>query len=139
MNLILKAIASEQAGVITRSQALAAGYNDDEIARRLRSRRWKSVRRGAYVERENDAMSGVDLHRALVYAVVMRLDAPAVVSHISAAVMHGLPTWGLDLSEVHVSRADLHSPRREGGVHHHAGWPLGVMNTTMQFRASLGM
>ncbi len=44
-----------------------------------------------------------------------------MVSHASAAVMRDLPTYGLDLSLVHVSRADLHSPRIEGGVHHHAG------------------
>ena len=60
-------------------------------------------------------------HVAVVYAVVRRLDLPAAVSHQSAVARYDLPTWGLDLSLVHVTRGDLHSPRLEGGVHHHAG------------------
>jgi hypothetical protein len=40
---------------------------------------------------------------------------------VSAAVLRGLPTWGADLSEIHVTRGDLHSPRREAGVYHHVG------------------
>jgi hypothetical protein len=35
----------------------------------------------------------------------------AVASHVSAAVLHGLPTWGLSLERVHVSR----DRRRSGG------------------------
>jgi very-short-patch-repair endonuclease len=33
-----------------------------------------------------------------------RMGPGAVVSHQSAAVLHGLPTWGLDLTKVHVTR-----------------------------------
>lgn len=122
MNVILKTVASQQGGIVTRKQALESGYNADEIDRMVRRGDWTRIRRGAYIETSlYEDMSDVERHRAKVHAVLRRLDVPAVVSHVSAVVMHGLPTWGLDLSEVHVSRADLHSPRLEGGVHHHAG------------------
>jgi hypothetical protein len=65
---------------------------------------------------DDDARRLTSRHR-----VVLSLDKPAVVSHTSASVLLNLPTWGYDLSHIHVTRADLHSARIEGGVHHHAG------------------
>ncbi|MGH8838895.1 MAG: hypothetical protein ACRDVO_06500 [Jiangellaceae bacterium] len=122
MDEIFAAIAASQGGVVMRSQALAAGYTEAEIDRRRRQRLWVPIRRGAYVERAvYAAMTREQLHVALVHAAVRSLAKPAVVSHVSAAVLRGLPSWGLDLSLVHVTRGDLHSPRIEGGVHHHAG------------------
>jgi hypothetical protein len=122
MNAVLVAIAARQGGVVMRAQARDAGYAGDEIDFRVRRREWISLRRGAYVARDvADSMSDEQRHLALIHAVVRSLRMPAVVSHVSAAVLHGLPTWGLDLSEVHVSRQDLHSPRHEAGVHHHSG------------------
>jgi hypothetical protein len=122
MDETLAAIAASQGGVVTRSQALAAGYTEAEIRRRRRRRQWLAIRRGAYVDRVAfAAMNRDQRHVALIHAVVRSLDRPAVVSHTSAAVIRGLPSWGLDLSLVHVTRGDLHSPRIEAGVHHHAG------------------
>ena len=122
MDEIFAAIAASQGGVVMRSQALAAGYTEAEIDRRRRQKLWVPIRRGAYVERAvYAAMTREQLHVALVHAAVRSLAKPAVVSHVSAAVLRGLPSWGLDLSLVHVTRGDLHSPRIEGGVHHHAG------------------
>jgi hypothetical protein len=122
MNPHLRAIAAQQGGVVMRPQAIAAGYQPDTIDHLVKRREWISLRRGAYVEREiHDAMTPEQRHLARIHAVVRSLRRPAVVSHVSAVVLRGLPTWGLDLSEVHVSRADLHSPRHEAGVHHHAG------------------
>jgi hypothetical protein len=66
-------------------------------------------------------MTPEDRHRVTVHAVVLCLDKPAVVSHVSACVLLKLPTWSYDLSLVHVTRTDLHSGRIEGGVHHHEG------------------
>ena len=119
---ILQTLAGAQAGVVMRSQAIAAGYHADDIDHLLKRGEWVSLRRGAYVERDRlDAMDDVQKHRARIHAVMRSLRAPSVVSHVSAVVMHRLPDWGLDLDDVHVSRADLHSPRTEAGVHHHAG------------------
>ncbi|NED98998.1 hypothetical protein [Phytoactinopolyspora halotolerans] len=41
-------------------------------------------------------------------------------SHVTAAALLDLPLWGVDLSMVHVTRADLHASRVEAGVVHHA-------------------
>jgi hypothetical protein len=123
MKTNLAAIAAQQGGVVMRSQAVACGYAIDEINHLLRRGEWVSLRRGAYMAREvYDAMTDIQRHLAIIHAVARSLHRPAVVSHVSAVVLRGdLPTWGLDLSEVHVSRSDLHSPRHEAGIHHHAG------------------
>lgn len=119
---ILRTLADAQAGVVMRAQAIQAGYDSYDIDHLLKRGEWVSLRRGAYVERNLlDAMDDVQQHRARVHAVMRSLRAPSVVSHVSAVVMHDLPVWGLDLDTVHVSRTDLHSPRTEAGVSHHAG------------------
>jgi hypothetical protein len=118
----LKTLASGQGGVIMRRQAIENGVGPDEVDYLVRRGEWVALRRGAYVDREtHDSFTAEQRHRALIYAVIRRLRVPAVVSHVSAALLHELPVWGLDMAEVHVSRRDLHSPRREAGVHHHAG------------------
>lgn len=122
MRVELKALASVQGGVVTRHQALDHGVPATEIDGLVRRGEWVAIRRGAYVGRGmHDGFTADERCRALIHAVVLRLRVPAVVSHVSAALLHGLPIWGLDLADVHVSRRDLHSPRREAGVHHHAG------------------
>jgi len=122
MDARLATLAATQGGIILRRQALAAGSSDQEINALCRSGAWVRVRRGAYTDGQLWRMMTLEeRHRATVHAVVLVLDKPAVVSHISACVMLNLPTWNFDLSLVHVTRADLHSPRIEGGVHHHAG------------------
>ncbi|HEX6577951.1 MAG TPA: type IV toxin-antitoxin system AbiEi family antitoxin domain-containing protein [Jiangellaceae bacterium] len=121
MDLRLTAVSAAQAGAVLRRQVLAAGISDDEISRRIRSGTWIAIRRGAYVERSAwRAMSAAARHRAHVHAVVASLTGPVVVSHTSAAVMLGLPTWGLDLSTVHVTRPPGVSTRTEAGVWHHS-------------------
>jgi hypothetical protein len=123
MNARLATLAANQGGVILRRQALADGYSSDEVERLCREGKWIRIRRGAYADATPwQAMTPEDRHRATVHAVVLALDSPAVVSHVSACVLLGLPTWGYDLTHVHVTRGDLHSPRIEGRVHHHAGW-----------------
>ena len=118
----LAALAATQGGVVLRPQALDAGYSDQEIATLCRTEAWVRVRRGAYVDGLLwRAMTPEDRHRVTAHAVVLSLDKPAVVSHASACVLLNLPTWGYDLSEVHVTRGDLQSPRTEAGVHHHVG------------------
>ena len=43
-------------------------------------------------------------HLALTDATFTKLTPGAVVSHVSAAVRHGLPVWGVPLHTVHVTR-----------------------------------
>ena len=49
-------------------------------------------------------------HRRLIEATLPQLSADAVVSHVSAAVLHDLPVWASDLGTVHLTR-----PRTGGG------------------------
>ncbi len=91
------------ARLVLRREALAAGRSDDELGRLTRRREWQRLRRGAYV----DGALPTDVlarHLMLVRATVPGLRRPAVVSHQSAAVLHGLPLWGVPLARVHVTR-----------------------------------
>jgi hypothetical protein len=86
----------------------ATGYGEDDIRRLLRSGVLTPVRRGAYVERPPDDRDAC--HALLLQAAVAELGPGAVASHASAAVVHGLPTWGLPLERAHVT-----FDRRTGG------------------------
>jgi hypothetical protein len=122
MDARLATLGATQGGVIYRPQALDAGYSDQEIAAFCRLGVWFRIRRGAYIDGALwRVMTPAEKHRVTVHAVVRSLDKPAIVSHVSACVLLNLPTWGYDLSLVHVTRGELHSPRIEGGVHHHVG------------------
>jgi hypothetical protein len=89
--------------LLLRRDAVALGRSDDELARLLRAGELNRLRRGAYVgsaQPESEAAR----HRLLIRATVAGLRRPAVVSHQSAAVLHGLPLWDVSLDRVHVTR-----------------------------------
>lgn len=110
------------AGVFLRREALGLGYDDRAIARLVRSGEWQRIRRGAFV-RSNvwKQVDAVGRHRLTARAVLLTAHPTAVLSHISAALEYGAPTWAIDLSEVHVTRTDGRPGRREAGVVHHHG------------------
>ena len=102
-----------------RSELLARGFTDDELRRLRRTGRATAVRPGAYLP---GAPPDSDLvqHALAATAVWPALAGDAVFSHVTAAVLYGLPVWRLGLDRVHVTR-----PRRNGGrarraVHVHA-------------------
>jgi hypothetical protein len=97
----------------------AAGYGDDDVRRLLRSGVLVPVRRGAYVERERAPDDGAARHALLVQAALAELGAGAVASHVSAAVMHGLPTWGLPLDRAHVTFDRPSGGRLDARLHVH--------------------
>ncbi len=98
-------VPAELPALILRSLALADGYDDKEIARNRRSGLWSSVRRGAYVGSASaEGLTRRARHGLLIRATVTKLRRPAVVSHVSAAVLHGLPLWSVPLTAVHVTR-----------------------------------
>jgi hypothetical protein len=81
----------------------AAGYTDGELRRMLRTAALTTVRRGVHVDGAlpDDAAAR---HLLEVRAAVTVLDPSVVVSHASAAVVHGLAVWGLPLEVVQVTR-----------------------------------
>jgi hypothetical protein len=87
----------------------AGGFTNDEVRQFLRDGALTPLRRGTYLlgEPPDDASAR---HALLVRAAMRELGAGAVTSHVSAAVLHGIPVWHIPLDRVHVTR-----PRRTGG------------------------
>jgi len=84
-----------QAGVLSRAQALRAGMTDQRIARAARSGRWQRLHTGVYA-----AFSGEPGRTAMLWAAVLRAGPAAVLSHHSAAELHGL--LATPIPEIHV-------------------------------------
>ena len=105
-----------------RSALLDAGYNDSELRRQLRSGTLLPLSRGAYLTEPIDNRPDKDAlrHTLLVAVERRRIADDAVVSHVSAAVIHGLPVWGVPLARVHVTRARRRGARAGPAVHVHS-------------------
>ena len=116
----LAALAATQGGVFTTAQARAHGYEDKEIGRLLDSA-WQRLRRGVYTERGRyEGADEYGRHRLGLAALRLSLQRDVVVTHASAAVLHGLPLHAVPLDLLHVTRPTLRASRVEAGVHHHA-------------------
>lgn len=101
----------DQPYLLRRADALADGFGDAELARMVRRGELHRLQRGTYAH--SPAQLPTDAaarHRLAVLATVAGLRSPATVSHLSAAVLHGLPVWGTALDRVHV----LRSPQANG-------------------------
>jgi hypothetical protein len=108
--------------VFLRSEALADGYTDHQIARKVRSGAWHRVRRGAYISGDLwRALSKGDRHRVLARAVLRTSHPFTVLTHLSAAVERGAPIYNVRLDEVHTTRTDGKAARREAGKVQHRG------------------
>lgn len=79
-------VVAGQYGVLSRAQALDAGFSDKMIWARHRSGAWVRVHAGVY-----RVAAVPDSWRARLMAACLALDAGAVVSHRAAAAL-----WGLD-------------------------------------------
>jgi hypothetical protein len=110
VNRKLEVIAAERKGWFTRADALAAGYSDSELRRRVRNGQWLRLSRNSYTEHRDGPSDEPPWERAVrLHLLKLRMAnerlGDVVVSHQSAAVLHGLPTWGLDLARVHITRS----------------------------------
>lgn len=105
---------------LLRRTATLAGWSDDDLARLTRSGSWARLRRGAYLPGEMPE-SLAARHRLVVVATMAGLRRPAVVSHASAAALHGFPLWRIDLSKVHVTRRPPASTETRGVLRCHVG------------------
>lgn len=98
--------------IMTTRHLLAQGYSHQEMARLRRQGSLDRVRRGAYAAPSETALSSEQQHRRLVEATIQQLVTDVVVSHTSAAVVHGLPVWAATLAIVHVTRNRNHGGRK---------------------------
>lgn len=87
--------------LVFRADALERGFTDHELRAARRSRELLAVRPGAYVRAADLAqLDSVAQHRLAVLATASACP-DAVVSHVSAAVLHGIAVWNVPLQRVH--------------------------------------
>ena len=113
-------MAAIRGGVFTRADARACGYDAAAIDQFLRCGTWRAVGRGRYALR--GMLQLVDdemVHLRRVWTLLRDGPPGLVASHQSAAALHALPLWGLDLSTVHVTARDGRAGRMAGGIHRH--------------------
>ena len=107
--------------LILRAGALAGGYTDGEIRRRRARGIWTSAMRGAYfMTAELPQLKPAERHRIFLETLRPRIAGDPVVSHVSAAVLHGLPLWRVHLGQVHVTRQPPATSHRGSQLHAHA-------------------
>ncbi|MFF1821096.1 type IV toxin-antitoxin system AbiEi family antitoxin domain-containing protein [Kribbella sp. NPDC058245] len=129
MNPELKRVAGRQGGVFSRRQARDAGYTPAEMRERLAQGRWERLRYGQYAERtDGSGLARWDRpayrHRLLTHAAMNSMKSgSAVVSHHSALILHGIPVWQADLTEVQLTRANARAGVTAGVRHHQARLP----------------
>jgi predicted transcriptional regulator of viral defense system len=80
-----RTLLQSQSGVISRRQALAAGWPEKTIDRRLRSGAWRRIERGVY-----GTFTGELSRNARLWAAVLRVGPGAALSHETAAETHGI-------------------------------------------------
>lgn len=111
-----------RSAIVLRRQLIADGFNDRAIARLVGGGELAKVRRGAYVA--GPAWKQLDepgRHSVRARAVLAQAGTDAVLSHATGLLEYDVPSWGLDLSDVHVTRPDQRAGRREAGVRQHRG------------------
>jgi len=106
---------------ISRRDALAAGLSDGDLRRLCRNGSWHRIRTGHYVAAPAAALTAPDRHRALIRATITATSGTAAVSHVSALVGHGLPTWNIPLDRAHLTRPRAGGARLGRVIVVHAG------------------
>ena len=107
MNPTLNVLRAIRGGVFTRADARACGYSDPDIDSLLSSGGWRRIRPGRYAGfRDLALVTDETLHVRRTFQL-LRESSGRTASHQSAAALHGLPLWGLDLSKVHLTLEEV--------------------------------
>ena len=105
-----------------RKALLANGHDDRSIRRLVADGVLVRIRHGAYAERTRySSLDAAGKHAVRARAVYAQARTPVILSHVSGLPEYDVPTWGLNLSDVHVTRRDGKAGRHEAGVHQHCG------------------
>ncbi|GAA1959711.1 hypothetical protein GCM10009798_19130 [Nocardioides panacihumi] len=105
-----------------RRELLASGENEKTLRRALQAGLYRRPRTGAYVDGAVwDAASAEARYAIKVRAAYRQAKTEVVISHASALLFNEAPSWGVDLSEVHLTRLDGKTGRREAGIRQHCG------------------
>lgn len=113
---------AETRGSFSRAEALDAGCSDRDLIHGVASGDLVRIRHGYYTFADLWVpLDDVARHLVRARAVQHLLDDRAAMSHHTGVLAHGMVTWGLDLSKIHVTRLDGASGRTEGDIIHHEG------------------
>lgn len=106
-----------------RRDLLKNGWDEAALAKALRDGVFTRVRHGAYADAGQFArLDEVAAHAVRARAAARQAKTAVVISHASAlAFVDDAPMWGLDLSDVHLTRRDGKAGRREAGIRQHRG------------------
>ncbi|MGN5236398.1 type IV toxin-antitoxin system AbiEi family antitoxin domain-containing protein [Rhodococcus sp. SJ-3] len=114
----------ESFGVMTspkpfrRSDALSSGLSDSEVRRALRTGELERLAPGIYLDGPTaEGLDAIERHRIRAHTTGTGLPDGTAISHVSAAVLHGLALWRPDLSRIHVTRDGRSGGRRGAGRH----------------------
>jgi hypothetical protein len=94
-----------QVGVVSRQQALDAGFTEEAIDWQLRTGRWQRMHRAVYA-----TFTGVPSRKAELWAAVLRVGPGAALSHETAAEIHHLTDK--PSSKIHISVPAEQHPAR---------------------------
>lgn len=98
-----------QSRIVSRRQALSHGVPGSTAADRIKSGSWQRLHRGTYA-----AFSGVPPREARLWAAVLRAGPGAVLSHETAAELHGLSDK--PSRKIHITVPASHDPARRGVI-----------------------
>lgn len=116
-------VPTDDHGVLLRRDAVAQQIHDDALRRWVRGGVLTRVRQGVYIlTKVWDAADRTQRHLLLVHAVQqLYAGCDVALSHVSATVVRGGPTWRLDLDAVHLTDLAGHGDRTGAGIVHHRG------------------
>lgn len=110
--------------LLLRRELIRSGSTDSDIRSAKADGSITTLRRGAFAATAAlDAMRAEDLHLLAIRANLSAAKSQLVVSHQSAAVLHGFAMWAPDLTRVHVT-ADRTSGGRTTKFRHVHATPL---------------
>ncbi|MFD6895221.1 type IV toxin-antitoxin system AbiEi family antitoxin domain-containing protein [Rhodococcus sp. NPDC060086] len=102
--------------IIRRCEARARGVTDSEVRRLVRTGAWIRLGSGVYIP--SDIYTDADERDRHVYRALAAMEhfrEGVALSHVSAAMLHGLETWQISLDVVHVTRNRSGGSRRGSG------------------------
>ncbi len=125
----LRLIADER-GVFLRSEALDHCFDDKALARAVRDDVLVRVRHGSYAFADQCRALRPEARHLLLGRAAMRRLRDVALSHVTAAIAHGMDVWDVDLDRAHVTRVGPGAGRTEPDLVHHEGTVTDAALTT---------
>lgn len=121
MDNVFEAAAAHRGGYILRQDLLDLGVTDADIRGARRAGVIVRLRAGTYAPQGHERLSREEQYRLLCFAVQDKSHRDVVLSHYSASIVQTGTSYGLDLSQVHVTEPTQSTGRVEAGIVHHGG------------------